>query len=136
MYRTLLAAASLLFAAAAASAASVTGVTGADCNGYAFAASAVQAASNAAIAHIADGTTASDYPHQYNNYEGFTFNAGCNPPYYEFPVFKSQVYTGGSPGADRVVVGSVAAAAGTGVFCDVITHHGASGNAFLLCDNV
>ena len=106
-------------------------------SGYVFTASAVQAASNAALSHLNAGTQvgSNDYPHQYNNYEGFTFNAGCSPPYYEFPVFKSGVYTGGDPGADRIVIGTWSGSAGTAKFCDAITHYGASGNAFLQCKN-
>lgn len=115
--------------------AAVTGVTGANCNGtylhtspiplpaashhpfhllpltrpgYVFTKAAVQAAANEALDHLVSSSTVgdNDYPHQYNNYEGFSFNSGCAPPYYEFPLFKSSLYTGGSPGADRVVIGS------------------------------
>lgn len=75
-----------------------------------------------------DGTTvgSDEYPHQYEDYEGFTFpDAG---PYYEFPILSDEeVYTGGSPGADRVVF------TGSGTYEGVITHTGASGNDFLQC---
>ncbi len=50
---------------------------------------------------------------------GFTFNSGCNKPYYEFPIYQDEVYTGGSPGSDRVVIGTVDTDAGTAVFCGV-----------------
>ncbi|KAI5856998.1 Ribonuclease/ribotoxin [Tricharina praecox] len=115
--------------------AAVTGVTGANCNGYVFTKAAVQAAANEALDHLVSSSTVgdNDYPHQYNNYEGFSFNSGCAPPYYEFPLFKSSLYTGGSPGADRVVIGSRSGSSAK--FCDVITHYGASGNAFLMCAN-
>ena len=72
-------------------------------------------------------TVGSDkYPHQYEDYEGFSFpDSG---PYYEFPILSSeQVYTGGSPGADRVIF------TGDGTYEGVITHTGASGNDFLQC---
>ncbi|KAI0455676.1 guanine specific ribonuclease N1 [Xylaria acuta] len=67
-----------------------------------------------------------DYPHQYNNYEGFDFpDAG---PWYEFPILSSnEPYTGGSPGTDRVVFNA------DGNFQDAITHTGASGNDFVGC---
>ncbi|KAI0835609.1 ribonuclease-domain-containing protein [Hypoxylon sp. FL0890] len=67
-----------------------------------------------------------EYPHQYNDYEGFTFpDSG---PYYEFPILSSfEVYTGGSPGADRVVF------TGDGTYQGAITHTGASGNNFVEC---
>lgn len=66
------------------------------------------------------------YPHVYNDYEGFGFpDAG---PYYEFPVLGSYVvYTGGSPGPDRVIFTKAC------VYEGVITHTGASGNDFLQC---
>ncbi|KAL5120028.1 hypothetical protein ACEQ8H_002126 [Pleosporales sp. CAS-2024a] len=66
-----------------------------------------------------------DYPHTYNNYEGFTFLV--SGPYQEFPIKTSGVYTGGSPGADRVVFNSKGQRAGE------ITHTGASGNNFVAC---
>ena len=70
--------------------------------------SAINGAALAALRHLNAGTTVgrNNYPHRFNNREGFTFNDGCSPPYYEFPVFRDHVYTGGSPGLDRVVLGS------------------------------
>lgn len=66
------------------------------------------------------------YPHQYNDYEGFSFPT--SGPWYEFPILNSfQVYTGGSPGADRVIFDS------DGNFDSVITHTGASGDDFVAC---
>ncbi|KAF8600962.1 Ribonuclease/ribotoxin, partial [Ceratobasidium sp. AG-I] len=73
------------------------------------------------------------YPHVFNNREGFTFNSGCKSPYYEFPLFRSSVYTGGDPSYNRVIIGSVSGS--NAAFCDVVTHYGASGNNFLQCDN-
>ncbi|KAK5631752.1 hypothetical protein RRF57_007466 [Xylaria bambusicola] len=67
-----------------------------------------------------------DYPHQYNNYEGFDFPD--KGPWYEFPILSSgSAYTGGQPGADRVVFNYA------GEFQDAITHTGASGNNFVGC---
>ncbi|CAK4030265.1 guanyl-specific ribonuclease F1 [Lecanosticta acicola] len=66
-----------------------------------------------------------DYPHTYNNYEGFDFPV--SGPYQEFPIEESGVYTGGSPGADRVVFNS------DGEYAGAITHTGASGNDFVGC---
>lgn len=45
----------------------------------------------------------SDYPHQYNDYEGFNFPV--SGPYYEYPIMSNyQPYSDSeSPGADRVV---------------------------------
>lgn len=74
-----------------------------------------------------DQTVGNDkYPHQYQDYEGFTFPDTV--PYYEFPILSdNEVYTGGSPGADRVIF------TGDGTYEGVITHTGASGNDFLQC---
>ncbi|KAF9790604.1 ribonuclease T1 [Thelephora terrestris] len=68
------------------------------------------------------------YPHQYNNYEGFTFSCGGST-FYEFPILASGAPFDGStsPGPDRVVFDN------SGGFCGCITHTGASGNKFLQC---
>lgn len=67
-----------------------------------------------------------DYPHTENNYEGINFYV--SGPYEEFPILKTyQVYTGGSPGPDRVVFNTQGQLAG------VVTHTGASGNDFVPC---
>ncbi|KAL9126569.1 MAG: hypothetical protein Q9217_004399 [Psora testacea] len=75
---------------------------------------------------LQSGNEPGGYPHQYNNYEGFTFpDAG---PYYEFPILSSyKAYTGGSPGPDRVIFTRYCSYEG------VITHTGASGGDFLQC---
>ncbi|KAF1944729.1 ribonuclease-domain-containing protein [Clathrospora elynae] len=67
----------------------------------------------------------STYPHTYNNYEGFTFLV--KGPYQEFPLRTSGAYTGGTPGADRVIFNTAGQRAGE------ITHTGASGNNFVAC---
>ncbi|KAF8448461.1 Ribonuclease/ribotoxin [Terfezia claveryi] len=125
---------SALFAALSV-AQSITGITGADCNNFVILPKAINSAALAALRHLNAGTTVgrNNYPHRYNNLEGFTFNAGCKPPYYEFPVFTDRVYIGGSPGLDRVVVGSWNGT--NAMYCDAITHSGASRNNFNLCDN-
>ncbi|KAK2031146.1 ribonuclease [Colletotrichum zoysiae] len=100
---------------------------GTTCGRNTYSTAQVNAASNAACAHIRSGTVAggSSYPHRYNNYEGFNFRV--SGPYYEFPLKTSGVYNGGSPGADRVVINSACAQAGQ------MTHTGASGNSFVGC---
>lgn len=73
-----------------------------------------------------DGGEEGDYPHTYNNYEGFDFPV--SGPYQEYPVLSSyQVYEGGSPGPDRVIFNTEGTYAGT------ITHTGASGDDFVAC---
>ncbi|EHK18378.1 uncharacterized protein TRIVIDRAFT_47489 [Trichoderma virens Gv29-8] len=123
---------SLLSLVAFASAAPLDELTKRDtatCGKVYYSASAVSAASNAACSYVRAGSTAggSTYPHQYNNYEGFRFK-GLSKPFYEFPILSSgKTYTGGSPGADRVVINGQCSIAG------IITHTGASGNAFVAC---
>ncbi|KAF4121480.1 guanyl-specific ribonuclease, partial [Geosmithia morbida] len=98
----------------------------ATCGSNSYTAAQVNEASVAACNHFKAGTTAgsSTYPHRYNNYEGFSFG-GASGPFQEFPILTSGVYTGGSPGADRVIITeSGCKQAGT------ITHTGASGNNF------
>jgi hypothetical protein len=67
------------------------------------------------------------YPHVYNDYEGFSFPTA--KPWYEFPILSSYApYTGGSPGADRVIFDS------KGAFDSLLTHTGASStNGFVQC---
>ncbi|KAK3937698.1 ribonuclease-domain-containing protein [Diplogelasinospora grovesii] len=73
------------------------------------------------------GTTPGGYPHQYQDYEGFNFPT--SGPWYEFPILSSYtVYTGGSPGPDRVIFDV------NGNLDSLITHTGASGNNFVACE--
>ncbi|KAH6642340.1 Ribonuclease/ribotoxin [Boeremia exigua] len=97
------------------------------CGSVCYTAAQVTAARNAGANHVRQGTQAgsSTYPHVFNNREGFNFLN--NPTYYEFPIKTSGVYTGGSPGADRVVFNSAGTRSGE------ITHTGASGNNFVKC---
>ncbi|KAF5720941.1 guanyl-specific ribonuclease F1 [Fusarium globosum] len=97
------------------------------CGSTNYSASQVRAAANAACQYYQNGDTAgsSTYPHTYNNYEGFDFPV--DGPYQEFPIKSGGVYTGGSPGADRVVINTNCEYAGA------ITHTGASGNNFVGC---
>ncbi|XWW97100.1 hypothetical protein V2A60_005081 [Cordyceps javanica] len=98
------------------------------CGNVHYSAGQVDSASQAACKYVQNGGTAggSTYPHKYNNYEGFNFPV--DGPYYEFPIKSGGVYTGGSPGADRVIINRQCDEAG------VITHRGASGNNFVGCE--
>lgn len=117
------------------------------CGSTSYTATQVNAAAQQACSYYQAGTTASGYPHTYNNYEGFSFSVAG--PYQEFPMLSSKVvYTGGksipsllrvplwelllmtkkgSPGADRVIINTSCKLAGA------ITHTGASGNNFVGC---
>ncbi|EOD52329.1 guanyl-specific ribonuclease f1 [Neofusicoccum parvum] len=97
------------------------------CGSTSYTAAQVRAAFNAGYNYYTADDTAgsSTYPHTYNNYEGFDFPV--NGPYQEFPLLRSGVYTGGSPGADRVIFST------SGSYAGAITHTGASGNNFVGC---
>ncbi|KAJ4990074.1 ribonuclease [Stagonosporopsis vannaccii] len=97
------------------------------CGSTCYTSAQVTAARNSGYNYVKQGGTAggSTYPHKYNNYEGFDFLVGGT--YYEFPLKTGGVYTGGSPGADRVVFN------GSGQRAGEITHTGASGNNFVAC---
>ena len=53
----------------------------------------------------------------------------------EFPIIAGSVYHGSSPGADRVVIGSIAADHSSAVYCAVITHDGQRKNGFAECSD-
>jgi ribonuclease T1 len=96
------------------------------CGSHCYSSSAVAAAQNAGYDLYSESSTADSYPHVYHNYEGFTFPVSGT--YYEFPILSGgSVYSGGSPGADRVIFNTDNQLAG------VITHTGASGNNFVEC---
>ncbi|CUA72991.1 hypothetical protein RSOLAG22IIIB_05123 [Rhizoctonia solani] len=112
----------------------ITGAQSASCGNNEFTVTAVQSAAEAAASRVAEGSQVgrNKYPHKFNNREGFEFLPGCQAPFFEFPIFESKVYTGGSPGPDRVVIGSVDGA--DAAFCGLMTHTGAGGNNFLQCE--
>ncbi|KAG8762849.1 hypothetical protein FRC12_008813 [Ceratobasidium sp. 428] len=114
---------------------SISGATGSNCNGYTFTAAQVQSAAQESLNHVLAGTTVGDnkYPHVLDNREGFTYPSGCTVTRYEFPIFKSKIYTGGDPSVDRVIIGHVSGS--SAYACGVLTHQGASGNNFLQCKN-
>ncbi|KIJ65008.1 hypothetical protein HYDPIDRAFT_131178 [Hydnomerulius pinastri MD-312] len=67
----------------------------------------------------AEGSGGGKYPHQYHDYEKFSFPS-CQGNFYEYPLEEGKVYTGGSPGADRVIYDE------KHNFCACLTHHGSS----------
>ncbi|KAF2200355.1 ribonuclease-domain-containing protein [Delitschia confertaspora ATCC 74209] len=97
------------------------------CGSNCYTSAQISSALSAGCNYVTQGSTAgsSTYPHVYNNYEGFGFSV--SGPYYEFPILRSGVYSGGSPGADRIIFNKSCKIAGE------ITHTGASGNNFVGC---
>ncbi|KAL7629231.1 hypothetical protein AAE478_000751 [Parahypoxylon ruwenzoriense] len=96
------------------------------CGSTYYSATQVNQAAQQACNNYRAGSAPGGYPHTYNNYEGFTFTV--SGPYIEFPLLSSgSVYTGGSPGPDRVIINTSCKLGGA------ITHTGASGNNFVGC---
>jgi len=97
------------------------------CGNVCYAQSTIEQAVSAGYKLYKEGKDEGDYPHTYNNYEGFDFPV--SGPYQEYPVLSdTQAYDGGSPGADRVIFNT------KGVFAGTITHTGASGDDFVGCE--
>ena len=103
------------------------------CIGTVYSQQNIDDAATAALNYYAEGQTvgSDSYPHVYHDYEGFSFS--CSAPYLEFPILTSGTYSGGSPGADRVVIGSISSDDSSAQYCAVITHDGQSGNDFGEC---
>ncbi|KXS98792.1 hypothetical protein AC578_2036 [Pseudocercospora eumusae] len=100
------------------------------CGSYSYSANRVRAAVNQGYNYYSDNEQVgkNNYPHAFNNYEGFGFDV--SGPYQEFPILQSgNVYTGGSPGPDRVVFNT------NGQYAGAVTHTGASGNNFVGCSD-
>ncbi|KAI2629629.1 ribonuclease-domain-containing protein [Hypoxylon sp. NC1633] len=95
------------------------------CGSTYYTATQVNQAAQRACTYYSSGSAPGGYPHTYNNYEGFSFSV--SGPYLEFPLLSSGTYSGGSPGADRVIISTSCRLAGE------ITHTGASGNNFVGC---
>ncbi|OKL55417.1 hypothetical protein UA08_09274 [Talaromyces atroroseus] len=87
----------------------------------------IDAALNEGYSLLQSGETKDDYPHRYEDYEGFDFDVSS--PYYEYPILSSyKVFTGSDPGTDRVIFN------GDGEYAGLITHTGASSyDGFVEC---
>ncbi|KKK20520.1 hypothetical protein P175DRAFT_0493546 [Aspergillus ochraceoroseus IBT 24754] len=98
------------------------------CGSTCYRASDVSDAQEQGYSLYQSGETVHNYPHVYHDYEGFDFPVSGT--YYEFPIMSSyEVYTGGSPGADRVIFNE------NDEFAGMITHTGASGDDFVQCSS-
>ncbi|KAK4949823.1 hypothetical protein LTR10_011665 [Elasticomyces elasticus] len=88
----------------------------------------IDAALQQGFSFYQQGTTVGkdEYPHEFDDREGFDITVWG--PWYEFPILNSyEVYTGGSPGADRVVFTR------DGTLALVVTHTGATDDNFVEC---
>ncbi|KIK70135.1 hypothetical protein GYMLUDRAFT_53238 [Collybiopsis luxurians FD-317 M1] len=110
--------------------------TGCNCdNRTTYSQDDINAAATRALQLASEGQTLGEdkYPHAYNDYEKFNFPHAVKP-YLEFPIeTEGHTYDGGSPGADRVVIGSIAEDFSSAVYCAVITHDGQRHNGFAEC---
>lgn len=110
--------------------------TGCNCDGTSYSQTDINAAASQALSLASQGQTLGrdKYPHAYNDYEHFSF-PHASKPYLEFPIMAGSVYDGSSPGADRVVIGSIASDYSSAVYCAVITHDGQRKNGFAECSD-
>ncbi|KAE9407764.1 Ribonuclease/ribotoxin [Gymnopus androsaceus JB14] len=110
--------------------------TGCNCDGTQYTQADINAAGAKALQLASEKKTVGKdkYPHVYNDYEKFSFQH-ANKPYLEFPMERNGgAYSGeGSPGADRLVIGSIAEDFSSAVYCAVITHDGQKDDGFVEC---
>ncbi|KAL1967823.1 hypothetical protein VTN77DRAFT_2512 [Rasamsonia byssochlamydoides] len=109
--------------------------SGCNCDGTGYTRTDILNAAEKALSLASQGQTVGrdKYPHAYNDYEHFNFKHALKP-YLEFPVERNgRVYDGGSPGADRVVIGSIAQDFSSAVYFAVITHDGSKHDGFTEC---
>ncbi|KZV81253.1 Ribonuclease/ribotoxin, partial [Exidia glandulosa HHB12029] len=108
--------------------------SGCNCDGTEYTRADIAAAAKKALELASEGKTLGrdKYPHAYHDYEHFSFSH-AQAPYLEFPVLHGEVYTGEAPGADRIVLGSIAEDFQSAVYCAVITHDGQKKNNFAEC---
>ncbi|KAK4162428.1 Ribonuclease/ribotoxin [Cladorrhinum sp. PSN259] len=120
-----------LYAAAAVTAQGTTSISSVSCGSKSYTKQQVDEAVAEGCRLYAAGQQLgnSKYPHKYNNFENLVFAA--SGPYQEFPIVSGGAYSGGSPGADRVVFSP--SYQGSCVYVGAMTHTGASGNSFLSC---
>ncbi|KAF9261684.1 Ribonuclease/ribotoxin [Marasmius fiardii PR-910] len=98
------------------------------CGNNVYTVSQVVSAVSNGVNHLDNPIGSNSYPHRFNNREGLSMWCTGKTLFNEFPILRSGAYTGGDPGADRVVFSD------DGVYCAVITHTGASGNNFVSCE--
>ncbi|CAE7219036.1 unnamed protein product [Rhizoctonia solani] len=112
----------------------ISGVRGAKCAGRPHIRASIEFAAQEAAHHlnagIVVGNGTHNYPCRFSNIEGFKFAAGCDAPFFEFPLLMAGIYTGITPqGPDRVIIGSVSRMSADAAFCGVITRTGAPTNS-------
>ncbi|KZV68482.1 guanyl-specific ribonuclease T1 precursor [Peniophora sp. CONT] len=101
------------------------------CGSNVYTVSQVSAAVSAGYSHVGSPLGSNSYPHAYYSYADEHITLYCSgSSWYEYPILKSGLYSGGSPGADRVIFNT------GGTYCAVVTHTDAGGDdAFTSCKN-
>ncbi|KAL1633576.1 hypothetical protein SLS58_011028 [Diplodia intermedia] len=97
-----------------------------NCDGVDYSKADIENAASLALELAKKGRTIGNdkYPHIHNNRDRFDF-PHASLPYLEFPLLqKGKTYDGRSPGAERVVIGSVADDFGSAVYCACVTRSG------------
>ncbi|KAJ4485293.1 guanyl-specific ribonuclease C2 [Lentinula aciculospora] len=98
------------------------------CGSTVYTLSDVESAVSGGFNHLDDPIGDDSYPHIYHDYEDLDMYCSGST-WYEYPILKGgAAYSGGEPGADRVVFNP------SGTYCAVITHTGASDDDFLACE--
>ncbi|CEH12908.1 ribonuclease t1 [Ceraceosorus bombacis] len=99
------------------------------CGGHSISSSQIQTALQTGYDDYQNGSSPSGYPHAYYQYadEHITLQCGGNS-YHEFPITGSTPFTGGSPGAYRVIFND------DGDYCATVYHASKSDNSFAQCN--
>ncbi|GAB1317151.1 ribonuclease T1 [Madurella fahalii] len=110
------------------------------CPGYRYSRPQAESAIQAAIDTTADVAKKIGYPHKFGNNKKLKFSDKCKgQQLYEFPLLPgSKTYSGGNPGADRVVYyihsnPKVKEPMTKAFYCGVMIHDGARRGEFALC---
>ncbi|KAJ6471080.1 guanyl-specific ribonuclease C2 [Mycena vitilis] len=88
----------------------------------------VNSAVRTGYGYLKKGKTISNYPHVLNGIKSLLAAECKDVTAYEFPILPDAIFNGSTgPGPDRVILN------GSGDYCGVLTHTGASGNTFVSC---
>ncbi|KAF5361306.1 hypothetical protein D9758_010289 [Tetrapyrgos nigripes] len=81
------------------------------CGSHVYSVSIVKAATSNGFAHLDNPIGSNSYPHAFENFEGLRLFCTGETQFSEWPILPAGPYTGGDPGADRVIFSD------NGVYC-------------------